>query len=64
MKITLPIILLAGLLAAVFESEGWAMVAVAALLLTPVVQGVINGMNGVPKEKVESCEGNYPWWLW
>jgi hypothetical protein len=65
MKITLPIMLLAGLLAAVFESEGWAMVAVAALLLTPFVQGIINGVNGKPKEELTASD--YPcrcWWWW
>lgn len=53
-KYTFTIAVIGFILFAVTRSELWFGVAIGSLLLTPILQGIVNGWRGKPKEKIEA----------
>jgi len=64
-KYTFTTALIALVLFGLTTHEFWLGLAIASLLLTPILQGIVDGWQGKPKEKIESNDNGiflYPWW--
>jgi hypothetical protein len=56
-KYTFTIALIGFILFALTKSEIWLGVAIGSLLLTPILQGIADGWQGKPKEKIDNDDG-------